>query len=145
MTDISHIGTEEELNTPEIQKKLLQHGYIKELFEMTNFITDQQIISDILHKYLPRIEPTILVFGQAKDIWVIEHLQEPKERKLAFEFLDKDTGEKIIIDGPTIFSQDEYNKYRNQFFKYQNNLIAIVKETENNKYNLLAFLINILK
>ena len=138
-------GTEEELNTPEIQKALLEHGYIKELFEMTNFITDRQVIYDILHKYLRKIEPTILIFGQAKEMWVIEHLQDPKERKLVFEFLDKDTEEKIIIYGPTIFSQEEYSKYRNQFFKYQNNLIAIVKETEDKKYTLLSFLANVLK
>ena len=68
-------GTEEELNNPEIQKALLQHGYIKELFEMTNFITDKQVIYDILHKYLQKIEPTILIFGQATEIWVIENLQ----------------------------------------------------------------------
>ena len=137
-------GTEEELNTPEIQKALLEHGYISELLEMTNFITDKQVISDILHKYLPKIEPTILIFGQAKDMWVIEHLQNPKERKLSFEFIDNDTNEKTVLEGPTIFTQEEYDKYRNQFYKYQNNLIAIVRE-KNKKYKLLCFLVNIFK
>ncbi len=137
-------GTEEELNTPEIQKALLEHGYISELLEMTNFITDKQVISDILHKYLPKIEPTILIFGQAKDMWVIEHLQEPKERKLSFDFIDKDTDESIVLEGPTIFTQEDYDKYRNQFYKYKNNLIAIVREKAN-KHELLCFLVNILK
>ena len=138
---ILHIGTEEELNNSEIQKALLEHGYISELLEMTNFITDRQVISDILHKYLLKIEPTTLIFGQAKEMWVIEHLQEPKERKLSFEFLDTDTDEKIILEGPTIFTQEDYDKYRNQFYKYKDNLIAIVREN-NQKYKLLCFLVN---
>ena len=64
---------------------------------------------------------------------------------MIFEFIDKDTDEKIMLEGPYIFTQEDYDKYRNQFFKYQNNLIAIVKETEDKKYILLSFLINILK
>ena len=105
VTGILPTGTEEELNTPEIQEVLLQHGYIEELFEMTNFITDKQVISDILHKYLLKIEPTTLIFGQATEMWVIEHLQDPKERKLSFEFLDTDTDKKILLEGPYIFTQ----------------------------------------
>ena len=138
---ILHIGTEEELSNPEIQKALLEHGFISELLEMTNFITDKQVISDILHKYLLKIEPTTLIFGQAKEMWVIEHLQEPKERKLSFEFLDTDTDEKIILEGPALFTQEDYEKYRNQFYKYKDNLIAIVKES-NKKQKLLCFLLN---
>ena len=134
-------GTEEELNSPEIQKSLLQHGYVSELLELTNFITDKQVISDILHKYLCKIESTITIFGQAKEMWVIEHLQEPFEKKLSFEFLDADTGEKIVLEGPTIFTQEDYNKYKNQFDKYKDDLIAIVKEN-NEKYKLLCFLVN---
>lgn len=141
VTGILPTGTEEELNTPEIQEALLQHGYIEELFEMTNFITDKQVISDILHKYLLKIEPTTLIFGQATEMWVIEHLQDPKERKLSFEFLDTDTDKKILLEGPYIFTQEDYDKYRNQFYKYKDNLIAIVREKAN-KHKLLCFLVN---
>jgi len=132
-------GTEEELNTPNIQKALLQNGYIKELFEMINFITDKQVISDILHKYLHRIENAIIVFGQAKNMFIIEHLKEPKEKILSFEFIDTDTNETIIIDGPILFTQEDKDKYSKQFFKYKDNLIAIV-ERNKSKYKLLCFL-----
>ena len=49
---------------------------------------------------------------------------------MIFEFIDKDTDEKIMLEGPYIFTQEDYNKYRNQFYKYQNNLIAIVEKVE---------------
>ena len=111
---------------------------------MTNFITDEQIISDILHKYLRKIEGTTIVFGQAKDMWVIEHLQEPFEKILNFDFIDTDTNEKIILDGPALFTKEDYDKYSSQFHKYQNNLIAIVKESEG-KHKLVCFLVNTFK
>lgn len=135
-------GTEEELNTPNIQKALLQHGYIKELFEMINFITDKQVISDILHKYLRKIPNTIIIFGKAKEMFVIEHLKEPKEKSLSFEFIDTDTNETVLLNGPTLFTQADYDKYKNDFFKYKDNLIAIVQKTEN-KYKLLCFLVRL--
>ena len=133
-------GTEEELNTPEIQQALIHYGYVKTLMEMVNFITDKQVIADILKSELLKNENILTMQGQAK-LWIIEHLQEPRERTLSFEFIDKDTGERIILEGPTMFSQEEYNQYRNQFFKYQNNLIAIV-EKDGNQYKLLCFLIS---
>ena len=34
LTDTSHTGTEEELNTPEIQQLIIQHGYKEELIEL---------------------------------------------------------------------------------------------------------------
>lgn len=134
-------GTEEELNTPEIQTALLKNGYMDTLLEMINFITDKQVISDILHKYLPKIKNTIIIFGKAKDMWVIEHLKEPYENKLSFEFIDTDTGETVMINGPTLFTQEEYNKYKNQFFTYKDNLIAITEKVEG-KHKLICFLAN---
>lgn len=138
-------GTEEEINTPKIQQVLLQHGYIKELFEMTNFIKDEQVISDILHKYLHKVDGSIIIFGKVRDIWIIEHLEEPKERKLVFDFIDTDTNEIVTIVGTVVFTQEELDDYLKQLNKYKNNLIALVIKQEDNKntqYALLSFLVN---
>lgn len=72
-------------------------------------------------------------------MWVTEHLQEPKEKILSFTFIDTDTNETLTINGPTLFTQEECDKYKNQFFTYKDNLIAIVKKVESN-YQLLCFL-----
>lgn len=58
-------GTEEDLNTPNIQMALLKNGYIDTLFEMVDFITDKQVIEDILHKYLPKIKNSIVIIRQS--------------------------------------------------------------------------------
>ena len=139
LTDILHIGTEEELNTPEIQQLLIQHNYTMELLEMIDFITDKGVISDILKSNLLKNENIISLQGQV-EMWVIEHLQEQKERKLLFNFINNKTNEKISLTGPTLFDQEEYDKYNKQFLEYQNNLIAIA-ETVENEYKLLCFLV----
>lgn len=131
-------GTEEELNIPEIQQLLIQHNYTRELLEVVDFITDKGTISGILNSNLLKNENIIAMQGQA-EMWVIEHLQELKERTLSFEIIIRDTGERTLLKGATIFSQEDYNKYRKQFYKYQNNLIAIVEKV-GEEYKLLGFL-----
>ena len=109
-------GTEEELNTPEIQQLLIQHNYTRELLEMLDFITDKRVIADILKSNLLNNGNIISMQGQA-EMWVIEHLQEPKERMLSFRIISNNADKRTLIKGPTIFSQKDYNQYRNQFFK----------------------------
>ena len=136
-------GNREELNTPEIQKVLIQNGYANELMDMVTIITDDEVIKMLYQsKAFENYNKLGIRLFHGK---LLEIKLEKNEDifHINYEFLEyKKMGRHF--SGDIAFSEDEINQIKTEIEPYKDNLIAVCdfnsQRKSSEKYHLKCFL-----
>lgn len=142
--DIFHryivMGSNEEQNNPEIQKVIAQYGYIEELIDMVDIITDSEVINYILSSNLFDNKNLTLMEGKIKNIKFIEDNDLPVDFNLGIiDFLDKKTNKLVLIK--TMCYIPENTSFKDKIEKLKNDTIQIIIENMNDEIKFRCFLI----
>lgn len=132
-------GTEEELNSPPIQHLLISKGYISQLTDMAEVITDKQIIIEILKSDLFTNPDIILKQGRIANLKFEEYKNIPQCIVSKFDFIDKD-GQEIQLNGHIMFNPSNIEEYKQKLKPYMDNVAVILQNMNNNKVYFRCFL-----
>lgn len=142
--DIFHryivMGSNEEQNNPEVQRVMAQYGYIDELTDMVDTITDSEVINYILSSNLFDNKNLTLMEGKIINIKFIEDYDLPIDFNLGIiDFLDKKTNKLVLIK--TMCYIPENTSFKDKIEKLKNDTIQIIIENMNDEMKLRCFLI----
>lgn len=130
-------GDDNELRNPDIQKLLIQHGYIDELTSIiSSVITDNEVIEKILSSNFVKKENIILKKGKIEKIYFEEDKKLTEGSNWMYiEFMDEDNAVITVKDihfksEPKVWKNEidsyaELNKYKDK------ELTLIIDNTEN--------------
>lgn len=132
-------GTAEELKDPEIQKLLIEHGYIDELTSIiTSVITDNEVIDKILTSNFVEEENILVKVGKIKNIYFDEDDELPSDTNWMYiEFIDKNGSEIKLKD---IHIKTESQDFENELDKYKDDELTILATNINNEMKLKCVL-----
>ena len=136
--DLIAYATEEELNSPQIQKQFLKHGYIAELIEMVEIIKDNEVIREIFESEIFKDTNTTYIEGHIESIkFACESESNFKNENdtichTIINFKEND-GQRYRINGHVFTDLEEVENYKNRLSKY-NNIGAIVENRDKELY-----------
>jgi len=95
-------GDDEELDRPEIQLLLIQNGFIEELTEMVDIITDKRVVKEVFASNL-FIQNTNITFiwGKIENMKLVKDETVPDFAISLFEFVDKETSNNLLLKRKT--------------------------------------------
>lgn len=130
-------GTEQELEDPAIQRLLIKNNLYEELTDGADIITDKQVILELLQSNLFKDEHISIIEGEILDIGR-EILVTLKDNTNIYysvvSIKDKATREQHKLKAQVFLEAKALNSYLEKIKPYYNNIVAIVSNTDDEKY-----------
>ena len=132
-------GDTEELEQPEIQKLLIQHGYVVILVDMVDTIIDNEVIEFVYSSDLFNDTNIRHKQGKISNIEFTTHNDIPECKSSIIHFTDTDNGETIILNGHLFLDNQELENYKNKLEQLGEN-VTVIYESKDNKLYLKCFM-----
>lgn len=130
-------GTEQELEDPTIQHLLIKNNLYEELTDGIDIITDKQVILELLQSNPFQGEHISIIEGEILDIGK-ETLVTLKDNTNIYysvvSIKDKATGGQYKLKAQVFLETKALNSYLKKIKPYYNNIVAIVSNTDDEKY-----------
>lgn len=127
-------GTNEELNTPEIQRLLIKHNLTEYLINSVDIITDKQVIKDLLSSELLEDEDITIIESKIINIEVKKISNENNIYYSTITIEDPHTLQQYEMKGQILFDIKAIEEYKKILEPYYDNIITIVSHKDNELY-----------
>ena len=130
-------GTEQEMENPTIQHLLIKNNLYEELTDGADIITDKQVILELLQSNLFKDEHISIIVGRILNInkEILATLKDNTNiHYSAVTIEDTTTGEQQKLKGYVFLETKALNSYLEKIEPYYNNIVAIVSNTDDEKY-----------
>lgn len=132
------LGNETKCRKPKVTKALIKYGYIKEALSYVDFLSNKQIIIDLLASKQLKDRKYTVIQGAITNTTI--HKEEIKENcnihNILIEFTSKDKS-KVYNFTYLYGNLEDIIEFQYKIKPYKNNIVAIV-ENENTKQHLLT-------